>query len=46
MGKTVPLGRVGETDEAADVILFLVSRRSSFVTGSSINVDGGASAVF
>jgi NAD(P)-dependent dehydrogenase (short-subunit alcohol dehydrogenase family) len=46
MGKTVPLGRVGEADEAADVILFLVSRRSSFVTGSSINIDGGASAVF
>ncbi|MFN9774491.1 MAG: SDR family oxidoreductase, partial [Burkholderiales bacterium] len=37
MAKTVPLGRVGEADEAADVILFLVSRRSSFVTGSSIN---------
>ncbi len=46
MGRTVPLGRVGEADEAADVILFLVSRRASFVTGSSINVDGGASAVF
>jgi NAD(P)-dependent dehydrogenase (short-subunit alcohol dehydrogenase family) len=46
MAKTVPLGRVGEADEAADVILFLVSRRSSFVTGSSINIDGGASAVF
>jgi NAD(P)-dependent dehydrogenase (short-subunit alcohol dehydrogenase family) len=46
MAKTVPLGRVGEADEAADVILFLVSRRSSFVTGSSINIDGGASAAF
>jgi 3-oxoacyl-[acyl-carrier protein] reductase len=46
MAKTVPLGRVGEADEAADVILFLVSRRASFVTGSSINIDGGASAVF
>lgn len=46
MAKGVPLGRVGEADEAADVILFLVSRRSSFVTGSSINIDGGASAVF
>ena len=46
MGRTVPLGRVGRADEAADVIAFLVSERASFVTGSSINIDGGASAVF
>jgi 3-oxoacyl-[acyl-carrier protein] reductase len=46
MAATIPLGRVGEADEAADVILFLVSQRASFVTGSSINIDGGASAVF
>lgn len=46
MAKGVPLGRVGEADEAADVILFLASARASFVTGSSINIDGGASAVF
>lgn len=46
MGRGVPLGRVGEADEVADVIAFLVSARASFVTGSSINLDGGASAVF
>jgi NAD(P)-dependent dehydrogenase (short-subunit alcohol dehydrogenase family) len=46
MGRTVPLGRVGRADEAADVIAFLVSARASFVTGSSINIDGGASAEF
>lgn len=46
MAKNVPLGRVGEADEAASVILFLVSSAASFVTGSSINIDGGASAVF
>jgi NAD(P)-dependent dehydrogenase (short-subunit alcohol dehydrogenase family) len=45
MAKTVPLGRVGEADEAANVILFLVSGAASFVTGSSVNIDGGASAV-
>lgn len=45
MAKTVPLGRVGEADEAANVILFLASSAASFVTGSSINIDGGASAV-
>jgi NAD(P)-dependent dehydrogenase (short-subunit alcohol dehydrogenase family) len=46
LGKTVPLGRVGRADEAASVITFLVSDMASFVTGSSINIDGGASAVF
>jgi 3-oxoacyl-[acyl-carrier protein] reductase len=45
MARGVPLGRVGEADEAASVILFLVSAPSSFVTGTSINIDGGASAV-
>jgi NAD(P)-dependent dehydrogenase (short-subunit alcohol dehydrogenase family) len=43
--KSIPLGRVGEASEAADVIAFLVSDAASFVTGSSINVDGGAAAV-
>ena len=46
LGKTVPLGRVGRAEEAASVITFLVSDMASFVTGSSINIDGGASAVF
>jgi NAD(P)-dependent dehydrogenase (short-subunit alcohol dehydrogenase family) len=46
MGKNVPLGRVGRAEEAANVIAFLVSDAASFVTGSSINLDGGASAVF
>ena len=46
MGKNVPLGRVGRPEEAANVIAFLASEAASFVTGSSINLDGGASAVF
>lgn len=46
MGRSVPLGRVGRADEAANVIAFLASEAASFVTGSSINIDGGASAVF
>jgi len=46
MGKNVPLGRVGRAEEAANVIAFLASEAASFVTGSSINLDGGASAVF
>jgi NAD(P)-dependent dehydrogenase (short-subunit alcohol dehydrogenase family) len=41
----VPLGRVGESAEAGDVIAFLASERASFITGVAINIDGGASAV-
>ncbi|MET0411614.1 MAG: SDR family oxidoreductase [Polyangiaceae bacterium] len=43
IGKNVPLGRVGEADEAAHVIVFLASGLASYVTGTSINVDGGTS---
>ncbi|MBI4233616.1 MAG: SDR family oxidoreductase [Chloroflexi bacterium] len=41
----VPLGRVGEALEAADVITFLCSERASYVTGVAVNIDGGTSAV-
>ncbi|WP_434043021.1 MULTISPECIES: SDR family NAD(P)-dependent oxidoreductase [Sorangium] len=43
LGKNVPLGRVGEAEEVANVITFLASRAASYVTGTSINVDGGTS---
>ena len=41
----IPLGRVGEAEQAADLITFLCSERSTYISGVSINVDGGASAV-
>jgi 3-oxoacyl-[acyl-carrier protein] reductase len=44
-GKTVPLGRMGEAEEVANVIAFLASDAASYVTGCCINVDGGASGV-
>ncbi|MEY4512283.1 MAG: hypothetical protein RLZZ450_4405 [Pseudomonadota bacterium] len=44
-GKSVPLGRVGEAVEVANVIAFLASEAASYVTGTSINVDGGSSGV-
>lgn len=42
IGKTIPLGRIGETEEAANVITFLASDAASYVTGTSVNIDGGS----
>lgn len=39
-----PLGRVGAPEEVADVVLFLASDESSYVTGSEVYVDGGFTA--
>jgi NAD(P)-dependent dehydrogenase (short-subunit alcohol dehydrogenase family) len=43
--KDIPMKRVGEAEEVANVIAFLVSDAASYVTGSSINLDGGISGV-
>ena len=39
--RDVPIGRLGEPEEVADVIAFLASERASFVTGTFLAVDGG-----
>ncbi|WP_312039667.1 SDR family NAD(P)-dependent oxidoreductase [Macrococcoides bohemicum] len=39
----IPLGRIGDTREAANVITFLVSEAASYVSGVAINIDGGKS---
>jgi len=41
--KDIPLGRVGEAEEVANVIAFLASDAASYVTGTSVNLDGGMS---
>ncbi|MFH1603577.1 MAG: SDR family NAD(P)-dependent oxidoreductase [Pseudomonadota bacterium] len=38
----VPLGRVAHASEFADLLAFLVSDRASYITGASINFDGGS----
>ena len=43
--RAVPLGRVGEAEEAGDLIAFLCSDRAAYITGTAINLDGGASNV-
>jgi 3-oxoacyl-[acyl-carrier protein] reductase len=39
--QAIPMGRFGEPHELGDVVAFLCSERASYVTGSSIQVDGG-----
>ena len=38
---THPLGRVGEPEEVAELIAFLVSSRSGWITGETVSIDGG-----
>ena len=42
---TIPLGRVGTTDEIAKAVLFLASDDSSFVNGVELFVDGGMTQI-
>ena len=44
-GSRVPLGRLGDPAEFANLACFLASDAASYITGTSINVDGGASPV-
>jgi len=45
VARRVPLGRVGEAEEFADLVAFLVSERAGYITGTAVNFDGGMSAV-
>lgn len=53
MGKTLgelitsgtPMGRLGTPEEIANVVTFMLSSQASYMTGSSVFVDGGWSAI-
>jgi NAD(P)-dependent dehydrogenase (short-subunit alcohol dehydrogenase family) len=41
MSGRIPLGRVGEAEDYADLAAFLCSERATYITGTAINLDGG-----
>ena len=41
MDDKTPLGRIGEPEDIADVVVFLCSDLSRFVTGQNLVIDGG-----
>ncbi len=43
--KAIPLKRLGRPEEVANIVAFLVSDEASYITGSTVLVDGGVSAL-
>ena len=41
MSESVPLRRMGEIQEAADLCVYLASGNSSYITGQAVNIGGG-----
>ena len=39
--KMIPVNRFGEAEEVADLVSFLVSKKASYITGETININGG-----
>ena len=47
MAKDVPMNRLGSPEEIAAIVVFLASQKASYITGTTIQVDGGSTkAIF
>ena len=45
MQRAIPLGRLGQPDDVAGAVAFLVSDEAAFITGQVLSVSGGLSMV-
>ena len=41
LGQDIPIKRIGRPEEFAPIVTFLCSDMASYITGNSINIDGG-----
>jgi Dehydrogenases with different specificities (related to short-chain alcohol dehydrogenases) len=41
MVKDIPMGRLGRPEEVGNLIAFLCSERNTYITGATIQIDGG-----
>ncbi len=44
MGSIIPLGRVGQPEDVAPAVVFLLSKQAGFITGAELVIDGGRTA--
>lgn len=45
MAADVPMGRLGQPEEVADVVAFLLSDKASYIHGAVLSIDGGSAAL-
>ena len=41
LAKDIPLGRIGSPEELGDLVTFLASQQAGYITGTTIQIDGG-----
>ena len=44
MSRDIPLGRLGQPAEIADLCVYLLSDEAGFITGANLPIDGGLTA--